>query len=360
MTAAPTEPAEPAAPTRRRSSPFVRGLQICLGLGLAIAMLGWGLPYFAKTSWAEVFDVLGTVPVWKAALFLGLVVAGLYCYTFVMTGAMHGLTHTRALILNVCGSSVSNLLPGGGAVGLAATYSVAKSWGFSVASVTTMAVVTGVWNVLARVALPIIAVLGLTWGATDLPTAMREAAWAAVFSGAAIVALFAVAIGTDGGARMLGRGIDRIVRLVRRRHTDQVERGLTGLRERIADTVRTGWLQMTLGMVGFFGLYYVLFLLCTATTGIELPFGQLFAAYAIGRLLTAVGVTPGGLGVTETGTAAALVAWGADPAAAMAGVVLFSIFTHLMEIPLGAIGWLAWSIMPKASAEERADADAPA
>jgi uncharacterized membrane protein YbhN (UPF0104 family) len=64
--------------------------------------------------------------------------------------------------------------------------------------------------------------------------------------------------------------------------------------------------------------------------------------------------------VTETGTAAALVAWGADPAASMAGVVLFSIFTHLMEIPLGAIGWLAWSIMPKASAEELADAEAPA
>ena len=85
-----------------------------------------------------------------------------------------------------------------------------------------------------------------------------------------------------------------------------------------SDTVRTGWLQMTLGMVGFFGLYYVLFLLCTETTGIELPFGQLFAAYAIGRLLTAVGVTPGGLGVTETGTAAALVAWWPTKAAASA------------------------------------------
>jgi uncharacterized membrane protein YbhN (UPF0104 family) len=170
--------------------------------------------------------------------------------------------------------------------------------------------------------------------------------------------LFAVAIGTDRGARQLGRGIDRLVRLVRRGHGSTVEDGLSGLRARGADTVRTGWLQMTLGMVGFFGLYYVLFLLCTETTGIELPFGQLFAAYAIGRLLTAVGVTPGGLGVTETGTAAALVAWGADPAASMAGVVLFSIFTHFMEIPLGALGWIAWSVMPKASADERAATDA--
>lgn len=341
----------------RRTSPAVRALQVGVGLGLAVAMLWWGLPYFAKTSWGEVLAVLGTVTPGQGALFLALVVAGLYCYTFVMVGAMPGLSHLRALILNVCGSSVSNLLPGGGAVGLAATYSIARSWGFSTASVTTMALVTGVWNVLARVALPIIAVLGLSWGATDLPAAMREAAWAAVLSGTAIIIAFAAAIGTDAGARTLGRGIDRLVRLVRRGHGDSLERGLTGMRERTADTVRTGWLQMTLGMVGFFGLYYVLFLLCTGRTGIELPFGQLFAAYAIGRLLTAVGITPGGLGVTETGTAAALVAWGADPAASMAGVVLFSIFTHLMEIPLGALGWLTWSLMPRASAAEIADAE---
>ena len=30
-----------------------------------------------------------------------------------------------------------------------------------------------------------------------------------------------------------------------------------------------------------------------------------------------------------------------------AGVVLFSIFTHLMEVPLGALGWLLWTLSPK-------------
>ena len=78
-----------------------------------------------------------------------------------------------------------------------------------------------------------------------------------------------------------------------------------------------------------------------------MSFGQIFAAYAVGRLLTAVGITPGGVGVTESGTAAVLVAWGAAPAGALAGVVLFSVYTHLMEIPLGAIGWLAWGVSRK-------------
>ncbi|WP_277452533.1 lysylphosphatidylglycerol synthase transmembrane domain-containing protein [Janibacter sp. DB-40] len=335
-----------------------RVVQVVLGLGLAVVLLWWGLPFFAQTTWGEVGDVLAGVSPWKAVLYTGFIVAGLYCYTFVMTGAMPGLSHPRALILNVCGSSVSNLLPGGGAVGLAATYYIAKSWGFTVTSVTTMAVVTGVWNVLARAALPVIAIIGLSWGAVDLPPSMREAAWAAIVTGAVVLALFVIAVVTDAGARSVGRGLDRLVRLVRRGHTDAAERGLTGLRAQVAETVRTGWLSMTLGMVGFFGLYYVLFLLCMSATGVELPFGQLFAAYAIGRLLTAVGVTPGGLGVTEAGTVAALVAWGADPAASMAGVVIFSIFTHLLEVPLGAIGWVAWSVMPRASREEIAQAAA--
>ena len=194
-----------ADPQQRRSSHVVRVLQVTVGLGLAVGMLWWGLPHFAKTSWAEVWHVLRTVPAWKAALFMGLVVAGLYCYTFVMTGAMQGLSHLRALILNVCGSSVSNLLPGGGAVGLAATYSIAKSWGFSAASVTTMAVVTGVWNVLARVALPIIAVVGLAWGATDLPPAMREAAWAAVLRGSERLSRAPATLGSSAGTRVRRR-----------------------------------------------------------------------------------------------------------------------------------------------------------
>jgi uncharacterized membrane protein YbhN (UPF0104 family) len=104
---------------------------------------------------------------------------------------------------------------------------------------------------------------------------------------------------------------------------------------------------MTLGLAGFFGIYFVLFVLCLRITGVEMFYGQVFAAYAIGRLLTAVGVTPGGLGVTETATAAALVAWGANPAEATAGVVLFSVYTHLMEVPLGALGWVAWTLSPK-------------
>ena len=46
----------------------------------------------------------------------------------------------------------------------------------------------------------------------------------------------------------------------------------------------------------------------------------------------------------------------ADPAGAAAGVFLFSIFTHLMEVPLGAVGWLAWSLSPRVKGATGEDA----
>jgi uncharacterized membrane protein YbhN (UPF0104 family) len=128
------------------------------------------------------------------------------------------------------------------------------------------------------------------------------------------------------------------------------------MRQRINEVVRTGWLQMTLGMVGFFGFYYLLFVLIMNAVDVVMPLGILFAAFAIGRLITAVGITPGGVGLTESATVVALVGWGADPAGAAAGVFLFSIFTHLMEVPLGAVGWLAWSLSPRVKGATGEDA----
>ncbi|GAA4111201.1 hypothetical protein GCM10022415_05260 [Knoellia locipacati] len=330
----------------RRSKQVLRAV---VGLALAVALLGWGFPRFAKTTWSDVFGHLQAVSWWEASTFLGLVLVGLGCYTFTFTGSLPGLSQWRAFIVNICGSSVSNLLPGGGAVGLAATYTILRSWGFSNRDVSTSAIVTGVWNTLARIALPIIAILMLWFGNDGLPPSLTSAAIAATLSGLAIFVVFVAILSSEKAAQTIGRGFDRVLGPLfrRRRRTMSIDALVHDMRGRINEVVRTGWVQMTFGMIGFFGFYYLLFVLIMHSLDVVLPLGILFAAFAIGRLLTAVGITPGGVGVTETATVVALVGWGAPPAAAATGVILFSIFTHLMEVPLGAIGWLAWSLSPR-------------
>ena len=327
-------------------------VQMVVGFGLSAVILIWGLPHFAKTSWGEVWAIVSRLSWRQSAGFAVLALLGLWSYTFTLTASIPGLSHLRAFIVNTAGSAVSNVLPGGGAVGLAATFAICRSWGFGKRVVSTSAIVTGVWNTLARMLLPIIAIAGLAVGSSHLPPLMRDAAAAAVVSGVVIVALFVAVIASARAAATVGQGLDRMLRPLTRRakRSMSVEALTRDVRGRIVDTVRTGWFGLTIGLVGYFGFYYLLFLAVMKTAGVDLPLGQLFAAFAIGRLLTSVGVTPGGVGVTETGTATALVAWGAVPAEATAGVVLFSIFTHLMEVPVGAVGWLAWSLLPKTPA----------
>ena len=326
-------------------------VQVVIGLGLAAVLLIWGLPHFAKTTWSAIWGVIGEVPISSAIGFQVLMLVGLWSYTFCITGSLHGLSHSRALIVNLCGSSVSNLLPGGGAVGLAATYAICRTWGFSRRATSTSAIVTGVWNVMARIALPVVAIAALWFGGVTLPDALTDLAVAGMVTGLGILAAFVAIMASERAAQAIGHALDRVIRpLVRRRRpnsTMSIKELVHDLRARINDIVGSGWWSMTLGMIGFFGAYYALFVLVMHQTGVFLPLNLLFAAFAIGRLLTAVGITPGGVGVTETATAAVLVAWGADPAGATAGVVLFSIFTHLMEVPLGALGWLLWTLSPK-------------
>jgi putative heme transporter len=344
--------------TRPQRSRVRTLLQGAFGLGLAAFLLAWGVPHFGKTSWSNIWEVLTRVPTGTALLLFGGVILGLYCYTFTLTGSMRGLRHWQALIVNVAGSSVGNLLPGGGAAGLAATYTICRSWGFSRRDISTSAIVTGVWNVLARIALPVLAILGLLSGhEQDVPGALEDAALAGALSGSVVLAVFVSILVSQRAAVAIGQGIDRVIGRLWKRRTMSVSALVVDLRHRINDVVRTGWLRMTLGLVGFFGVYYGLFLVCAHATGVDLPYGQLFAAYAIGRLLTAVGVTPGGLGVTEAATTVALVGWGASHAEAAAAVVLFSVFTHFIEIPLGALGWAAWSLSPKKAPVE--DTPAP-
>jgi uncharacterized membrane protein YbhN (UPF0104 family) len=324
-------------------------LQFTVGVVLAVVLLVWGLPHFAQTTWGEIWRVIRSIPPSHALAFQLLMLGGLWSYTFTFTGSLRGLSHPKALIINLCGSSVSNLLPGGGAVGLAATYAMCRSWGFSRRATSTSVIVTGVWNVLARIALPVVAIAVLYIGGVTLPPALTQLAVAGSLTGAAVIGGFAAIMASERAAQAIGSGVDRVLRplLRRRTRTMSVEELVRDLRARINDVVSHGWLQMTLGMVGFFGLYYVLFVLIMRDTGVTLPLNLLFAAYAIGRLLSAVGITPGGVGITETATTVVLVGWGADPAGATAGVVLFSVFTHVMEIPLGAIGWLLWSLSAK-------------
>ncbi len=80
----------------------------------------------------------------------------------------------------------------------------------------------------------------------------------------------------------------------------------------------------------------------------QVPWQTSLAAFASIRLLTALPLTPGGLGVTELGLVGILVT-STGPAASVqvtAAVLLYRAVTYLPSIPLGALALLTWRIAP--------------
>jgi uncharacterized membrane protein YbhN (UPF0104 family) len=325
-------------------------------MALALVLVIWWLPKVAKTTWSAVFDTLSQVGPGSVAVLFALLCLGLWCYTFTLTGSLPGLRHFQALIVNLCGSSAGNLLPGGGAAGVAVTYAAFRSWGYSRRAISTSIIVTGVWNILGRMILPVTALISLFVAGGNLPAVVVRGGLVGATAGLVLVVLFVAALVSDGVTRHLGRALNRLLHPLHRRvgsfHEASFEDLIADQRLRIMSVVRHSWLKMTFGMIAFFLVFYLLFWQSLHVVGVRMPFPHMFAAYAVGRLLTAIGVTPGGVGITEAGAVAVLVAFGADPAQALSGTVLFSFYTHVMEIPLGTLAFVAWAASKKTAPTE--------
>jgi uncharacterized membrane protein YbhN (UPF0104 family) len=107
-------------------------------------------------------------------------------------------------------------------------------------------------------------------------------------------------------------------------------------------------------MVGYAALQAALLWGCVAAVGGHLTPVQVLAGFAVDRVLTLVVLTPGAVGFTEAGTAAALTALGGAPAVMAAGVLLYRGFTYALEIPVGGVwlgGWVLAHRLRPASVE---------
>jgi uncharacterized membrane protein YbhN (UPF0104 family) len=292
-------------------------------LGLAAWLVIALAPAVSGVTWTAVGDQLRHVGPGMALWLTILWLAGLWAYTYVLTGSLPGLRNTQAFTLNAAGSAISNVLPFGGAAGVALTAVMASSWGHSARAITTSAIVSGLWNTLSRAALPIVALT--VQGAVVLGNGVLAAT---VTTAIGLVAAVIVFIRLRWLGRLLG---------------SRATRFLLRLRRETGRIVRDRWPQLTAGMLAYLLFQGMLLWWCLAAAGVHLGPGPTIAAFAVSRLLTLAVITPGGFGITENGTIALLVSLGTPAAPAVAGVLLFAFFTYLVEIPLGAVTWLGWS-----------------
>jgi uncharacterized membrane protein YbhN (UPF0104 family) len=326
------------------SSRTIAVARLALSGGAAVAVVAVALPRVTGTPWSEIGTALAR-PSWTQLALLAVIwLAGLWVHTPSLTAALPGLTHRRALLLNLSGSFVSNLLPLGGAAGTVVNWRMARGWGFSATAFARWAVVTNLADTLVKLALPGIFLCWFAIGSRAAPGTVGTSA--AVGAGLLVVVLVAVTlvVRDDRPLRAAGGWVDRLSGRFRLVPSAPEGWGERAARFRLDSTrlVRDGWGRMLGGKLGYAALQALLLWCCLRVVGGPVAPVVVASAFVVERVLSMVVLTPGATGVVEVGMAAVLAALGAEPAAAAAGVLLYRALVVGMEIPVGGLALLGW------------------
>jgi putative heme transporter len=363
-----TQPGRPAAPrigpgrggSGQRQLPDARPrprrggkvLRTAVPAALVAAIFGFAVPHFA--SYSSVWASMQAMTWPQALLVAAAAAASMASYWFMICAVLPSIRLRQAAAVNLGCNAVANTLPAGGALALGVSWAMLSSWGVSTAEYALYTLVSGIWNVFARLGLPVVALVVLM-------TVSRPGAGliAAAAVGLALLAALAAGLGlllrSESFAVRAGQALQRALviasRLVRRPPPCDVPGSLPGFRDRAAGLLAArGWRLTAATAVSQLALWLVL-LACLRGTGLsqaQVPWQTSLAAFAFVGLLTALPITPGGAGITELGLVGFLAA-GAGPGAGAqvtAAVLLYRAVTYLPPIPLGAAACLVWRHVP--------------
>lgn len=320
----------------------------------AVALLGSivlviFLPQLTGMSWADVSGVLAGVSVTTLVALAVLWFLGLWAHTYVLTGALPGLSRRRALLLNLSGSAVSNLFPFGGAAGVGLGFAMARTWRVAPAQFAAFTAISNLWNVVGKLFVGA-ALVGLAiLAGLQFPASVKSLIIVGSGGLMALMVLIVIAVTTPTVMRGLGRSWDRtanavLTRTGSRRRVD-AEGLLARLRATCAGAIATGWGQMTAGILAYMGLQAALLAACLIAVGAHTPVLVIVAAFGVERVLSLFPLTPGGAGVAELGTVGVLLLLGGDPVLVTAGVLLYRVYTFLLEIPVGGASAIGWFVL---------------
>ncbi len=298
---------------------------------------------------AEVWDTIRGVGAPALAALLLATMWNQVTYWLVAVAALPGLSLGKAAVMNLSSTAVANTVPAGGGVGVGLTAAILGSWDFTPAEIGRYVVVTGIWNNFVKLGMPIVA-LGLLAASGD---ATDQLVLTSAIGIVVLVASIAGLVGllrSERVARTIGRTVEsvagRLARLVRRDGPTGLGDRAAAFREDSRELLDARWHWLTLAtVVGHTSLFLVL-LITLRVVGIEpddLTWVEALAGFAFARLITAIPVTPGGVGLIELGYVGVYTQFGAPENAVVAAVLVFRMVSYLLPIPLGGLAYLLWT-----------------
>ena len=264
--------------------------------------------------------------------------------------ALPGLLVREAAVTNTASAALSNTVPEGGAVATGLNFAMLRSWGFSLADITSEVVVTGTWSqmtkyILLTISLTLVVLQG---------TAPAGTGWVALILGVLVVGAVVVLgliLRSEAFALTLGTWSEDVVRwllhLVRRSKVPDLRAEVPVFRTLMVGLLRWCWLRLSVAMlISQLTAAFVLGVACRMQ-GLDqstISWAMILTAFGAATFAALLVPTPGGLGVAAV-VLVAVLGYGlpeSDEAAVLAAVLLYRIATFLVPIPIGFVTYLYW------------------
>jgi uncharacterized membrane protein YbhN (UPF0104 family) len=342
-------------PGRRKKKRLWRVLQIAVSIALVVGIFAYAIPKLA--AYSEVWKAITEMTWLEIATLVLAMIFNLFTYWLQNMASIPGLGLWQAAVNNQTSTSVADTIPGGGYIAVGVSYAMYRSWGFSNSAIALSVAVTGIWNIFLKLGLPVIALVLLVITGQSSGALVAGALFGLAVLVAAVI-LFALVLWKREFARrigeMLGRGISAVRRVFRKPPVEDWGEAAVQFRRQTIDLVAKRWIPLTITTVAsHLALYFVL-LLALRHVGVsehEISWVQVLGVFAFGRLVTALPLTPGGLGFVELSYIGGLILAGrahADVpsdvfhAQVAAAVLVFRTLTFGIQIPLGGFTYLIW------------------
>jgi uncharacterized membrane protein YbhN (UPF0104 family) len=275
-----------------------------------------------------------------------------------LMAALPGIRYRPALSATLASQASTYIAPGGPTVGLGIAFLMLRGWGFAKRHITLALGLVTIWNQIATLAFPLLAIALLWLGGKRDPLLETVSLVGLVLLVGVGVLVFlglhsarvAIQVGDVAASVVSG-----LLRIIRRPPAGWSGEGLARFRQEALDLLKRRWHWLTLGtLVGHLSVFLVMVVTLRAigVSGEEVSIAEAFAAWSVVRVLGAIPILPGGFGVVEVGLTTALIGFGGDEAGVVASVLFYRFLTVGVPLACGAIAGATWRRQHPRDAEQ--------
>jgi len=314
--------------------------------GGALVILYYVFKWFVNDiDFKEVLTSLNNLTFFQLMLLIITAIFNIFVFQYPYLVTTKGLKYFQAFKVRNASFAISNCVPAGGTIGLAAQYAMLKSFGISNQSISTTVGIASVWNGLISYLMPIFGLISLSISTTLSPGLVNSTFFGTLVLVFAIVFLISI-FKSEVITFKIGKFVDYLLKPLNRFFKSNLNfsNALTNFRSQVKETVKEKWLQITgSNLLVQFSMFFIFWASCYSV-GIELSIFILFASFCFGRFGTVIPFTPGGVGTTDVIMVSTLILYGANEVQAFVAVLLWRTFYYLPQVFLGVISYLQWQL----------------